>query len=210
MNMTVQPGIAFGTTTNCCGKLISGTKIDVEFLPICTFKPSIKDCMNSTLTEDKVVGTTWSQDVRQTDSPAPVSTLKTPRFPEHSEFTAGLSPDRQNNNALPHDQRESNVFDASLRALNRHRVDSAPVLKLVEFSIKMPDAKRVQLAADFTDWDKAPLDMVRFDGGMWSTTVPLPVGIYAYHFLVDGKCFNDPHAVRSGPDSSGNGYIQIK
>ena len=68
-----------------------------------------------------------------------------------------------------------------MRALNHRRrtSNSMPPLKLVEFSVELPEAGTVQLAADFTDWDDAPLDMIRFDSGVWSTTVPLPATLNA-------------------------------
>jgi hypothetical protein len=216
MNITVQPRMRIVPGAGTCGgNLISSTKIEVEFLPVSMFKPSIKDCMNSKLNEDKATHNDWSQDVSRMDSPGLVSTLKTPRFPDRSTLTEWLSLPESQTNGLPHDHHDSDVFDASLRALNRHQPhdNSMPGLKLVEFSLTRPDAKRVQLVADFTDWDEAPLDMVLFDRGIWSTTVPLPVGIYAYHFLVDGERYDDPRAVQSSPDGRGNcgdSYIQIK
>lgn len=85
-------------------------------------------------------------------------------------------------------------------------------LKLVEFSVELPDAKIVQLAADFTEWEEAPLDMMRFDSGIWVTTVPLPAGIYAYRFLADGEWYDDPRAARRDPDSPGAAktFVQVK
>lgn len=85
-------------------------------------------------------------------------------------------------------------------------------LKLVEFSVALPEAEIVQLAADFTDWDQAPLDMVRFEGGVWSTTVPLAAGIYPYRFLVDGRWYDDPRALRKKPGSlrATKAFVQVK
>jgi 1,4-alpha-glucan branching enzyme len=82
----------------------------------------------------------------------------------------------------------------------------------VEFSLHLPEARAVQLAADFTDWERSPIDMVPFEDGCWSTTVPLPAGIYAYRFLVDGRWYDDPLVTRLDPDSSHTSefYIQIK
>ena len=77
----------------------------------------------------------------------------------------------------------------------------APKLKLVEFSLNMPEAKSVQLAADFTEWEAAPIDMIRFGDGVWSTTVPLPPGDYAYRFLVDGNWYDEPRVARSNSNS---------
>ena len=65
----------------------------------------------------------------------------------------------------------------------------------------------VQLAADFTEWEKSPIDLIRFENGVWSTTVPLPPGVYAYRFLVDGHWYDDPRALRR---NHSNAVIQIK
>lgn len=87
-----------------------------------------------------------------------------------------------------------------------------PELKLVEFSLEMPGAKSVQLAADFTDWQSSPIDMIRFGDGVWSTTVPLPPGVYGYCFLVDGCWHEDPRAIRrvNLPGDIGKALIMVK
>lgn len=111
-------------------------------------------------------------------------------------------------------QLESNLFDASLRALNHRKAgeNTMPELRLVEFSLKMPVAKSVQLAADFTDWEESPIDLIRFGDGVWSTTVPLPPGNYAYRFLVDGHWHDDTHTARHNLSSSGTAkdFIKVK
>jgi hypothetical protein len=56
-----------------------------------------------------------------------------------------------------------------------------------EFHLAAPAAKSVKLAADFTDWEKSPLDLIRAEDGDWFTVVPLLPGNYAYHFIVDGR-----------------------
>lgn len=108
---------------------------------------------------------------------------------------------------------ERSVFDASMRALvNRQPENSMPGLKLVEFSLEKPDAKSVQLAADFTDWESSPIDMIRFGDGVWSTTVPLPPGVYGYFFLVDGQWHEDPRAMRqvNPPGGVAKALIMVK
>lgn len=106
------------------------------------------------------------------------------------------------------------LLDASLRALRqRKRTDnSMPPLKLVEFFLEVPGAKTVQLAADFTDWRENPVDMIRFDRGTWSTTVPLPPGVYAYRFLVDGEWYDDPRAIRRDSNACGaaKAFVHVK
>jgi 1,4-alpha-glucan branching enzyme len=122
-----------------------------------------------------------------------------PHFPESNSYTLWGGPEAFLA-GLQEAQRQNNLLDASLRALNhRQPVDNTlPELKLVEFSLAQPSASSVQLAADFTDWETAPIDMVRFADGVWATTIPLPAGVYAYRFLVDGQWHEDPGADRCG------------
>ena len=75
----------------------------------------------------------------------------------------------------------------------RHLPDN-PLNGLIntEFRLIMPQARTVQLAGDFTDWEKAPLDLMQAEDGTWFTIVPLLPGAYAYRFIVDGKWHDDP------------------
>ena len=67
-------------------------------------------------------------------------------------------------------------------------------LKNTEFQLQAPDARSVKLAADFTDWEISPLDLIRSASGVWFTLVPLLPGSYAYRFIVDGQWQDDPQA----------------
>jgi hypothetical protein len=69
-------------------------------------------------------------------------------------------------------------------------------LKKAEFHLIAPFAKSVKLAADFTEWENFPLDLIKSEGGVWHTVVPLPPGHYSYHFVVDGQWCDDPHPTR--------------
>jgi Glycogen recognition site of AMP-activated protein kinase len=70
--------------------------------------------------------------------------------------------------------------------------NSQPELKITEFHLEAPFAKSVKLAADFTEWGKSPLDMMKSEDGLWFITVPLPPGPCSYRFIVDGRWFDDP------------------
>ncbi len=65
-------------------------------------------------------------------------------------------------------------------------------LHFVEFSLRAPSAGRVELAADFTHWEKSPVPLRPAGSGLWEITVPLPAGTYRYRFLVDGQPQLDP------------------
>jgi enterochelin esterase-like enzyme len=65
----------------------------------------------------------------------------------------------------------------------------------VEFRIKAPEARKVQLqpGGDDNGLGKGPIDMARADDGTWSVTTPAAVpGFHYYWFLVDGVAMNDP------------------
>jgi hypothetical protein len=87
--------------------------------------------------------------------------------------------------------------DSPNNSVTRKRA-SRPVigLKKAEFHLIAPFAKSVKLAADFTEWEQFPLDLVKSEGGVWYTVVPLPPGSYSYRFIVDGQWCDDPHPAR--------------
>jgi len=58
-------------------------------------------------------------------------------------------------------------------------------LKKIEFRLAAVKAKTVQLAADFTNWHKAPIRMARNSAGVWEARVCLAPGKYRYRYLVD-------------------------
>jgi 1,4-alpha-glucan branching enzyme len=62
----------------------------------------------------------------------------------------------------------------------------------VTFSFYAPEAKAVLLAAEFTDWQKAPLSFKKDKKGLWKKTVSLAPGRYQYRLLVDGQWHDDP------------------
>lgn len=57
-----------------------------------------------------------------------------------------------------------------------------------------PDAKSVELAGDFNNWDPAatPLKLT-VDKGEFETTLKLPPGRYSYRLIVDGRWIHDKH-----------------
>jgi hypothetical protein len=86
-----------------------------------------------------------------------------------------------------------------------------PTLKNTEFQFTAPSAISVKLAADFTDWEKSPLDLTKNSDGVWSTLVVLLPGRYHYRFIVDGTWCNDPNCAELIPNAfgSGNSVIEI-
>jgi 1,4-alpha-glucan branching enzyme len=76
--------------------------------------------------------------------------------------------------------------------------DSLPDIQFVEFSLVAPDAKSVELAADFNRWRPESLPLEQEEGGRWQVIVPLPPGEYHYAFRVDGAWVQDPDAEGKG------------
>jgi hypothetical protein len=93
-----------------------------------------------------------------------------------------------------------NRDDSSVRKAPNH---SLIELKATEFHLEAPFAESVKLAADFTDWEQFPLDMIKSKDGVWYTAVPLPAGHYSYRFIVDGQWCDDPHPVQLAPNPFG-------
>ncbi len=83
--------------------------------------------------------------------------------------------------------------------------------KEVVFQVNAPAAGTVALAADFTDWDKAPLRMLSLGDGVWQLKVALPQGRHCYKFLVDGRWLEDPHSPERVPNAFGttDGVIDV-
>ena len=80
---------------------------------------------------------------------------------------------------------------------------STQELKRTEFSLEALSAKSVKLAGDFTNWEKAPLEMTKANNGVWRVEVPLASGNYSYRFIVDGQWRDDPNCASRIPNPFG-------
>jgi 1,4-alpha-glucan branching enzyme len=74
------------------------------------------------------------------------------------------------------------------------------------FVLRAPQATRVELVGDFTDWHRGRLPMRGPDAdGRWTARVRLPAGRYEYLFLVeDEQWVSDPLAITHRPDGFGH------
>lgn len=81
----------------------------------------------------------------------------------------------------------------------------------VRFRFEAPKARAVKLVADFTGWDKRPLELLPDDSGNWQITVDLPPGRYAYRFIVDGEWCDDPacQECEVNPFGTHNAVIEV-
>lgn len=75
-------------------------------------------------------------------------------------------------------------------------------LRTVQFVFRGPDAQRVSVVGDFTDWDAGRLVMTRdSSSGLWSASMALSPGRHVYAFLMDDTVWvRDPRAP-SAPDA---------
>jgi hypothetical protein len=80
--------------------------------------------------------------------------------------------------------------------------EGAAALRPVQLVFRAPQAKRVSVVGDFTDWDPTKAVMTRDSGsGLWSVALALPPGRHVYAFLVDDSVWvRDPRAP-AAPDA---------
>jgi 1,4-alpha-glucan branching enzyme len=80
-----------------------------------------------------------------------------------------------------------------------------------EFKFEAPLAGSVQLAANFTDWEKFPIHMSKSEEGIWHAVIPLPPGDHSYRFIVDGQWCDDPHPAFcvANPFGTTNAVIKV-
>jgi 1,4-alpha-glucan branching enzyme len=76
-------------------------------------------------------------------------------------------------------------------------------LKKQTFRVTEPNAQKVLLAGDFTDWQNRAVPMRKEPDGIWSVTVSLPPGKHAYLFMVDGQWCEDPECSLRVPNPYG-------
>jgi Glycogen recognition site of AMP-activated protein kinase len=140
---------------------------------------------------------------------APAAALKSAPLLDQTPFTDLMSHPDKLEAALKNAKIENDAFDASrtfsqgfANRITSKNSDSSraekPVnrslveLKTTEFHLEAPFAESVKLVADFTAWEKFPLDMIKSEDGVWHITVPLRPGHYSYRFIVDGEWCDDP------------------
>jgi 1,4-alpha-glucan branching enzyme len=66
-------------------------------------------------------------------------------------------------------------------------------------------------AGDFTEWEKTPIKMSKWESGAWCATILLAPGQYHYKFKVDGQWQDDPWAPANRPNPFGtsDGMLEI-
>ncbi len=81
----------------------------------------------------------------------------------------------------------------------------------VLFSYYAPDAKKVDVVADFNEWQVNDTPLKNMEGtGLWQKLVPLTKGRYEYKFFVDGHWRTDPdNPNRVASEFGENSYIEV-
>ncbi|HAH32281.1 MAG TPA: hypothetical protein DCL44_08210 [Elusimicrobia bacterium] len=87
--------------------------------------------------------------------------------------------------------RQARLPETHYRGLRRDEPPQ-PELRFVKFSVKLAEAKKVKVAADFNKWDPNSLELVKTGVNIWESIVPLPPGVYRYLYNIDGQNILDP------------------
>jgi hypothetical protein len=100
------------------------------------------------------------------------------------------------------------VLLASTFALTPRSQNSAEKQVLVQFRFDAPQATRVALAGNFTNWQPS-VQLTRSAGGVWTVVVPLVEGVHKYSFVIDGKVWQTDPLAPSVSDGFGGANSQI-
>jgi hypothetical protein len=86
----------------------------------------------------------------------------------------------------------------------RFAAEAAEGVRVVQFVFVAPGASRVTLVGDFNGWDTDATPMQKGAPGIWSVSLPLPVGRHHYAFVVDDEQWAaDPAAPQAVADDFG-------
>jgi AMP-activated protein kinase-like protein len=69
------------------------------------------------------------------------------------------------------------------------------------FVFVAPAARSVSIVGDFNDWSVEATPLALTSDGVWSVTVPLPLGRHEYQFVVDGKEWKQDPAAPQAPEN---------
>lgn len=176
------------------GVSLTTTHINVRFVMALALQLQIKHPMKTALTENKPA----VLEIAPPSSQTPFADLML--HPEKLEA------------ALKTAKIENDAFAASRRFGRNHAGNShsPPELKETGFFLEASFAQSVKLAADFTDWEKFPLDMIKSEDDVWFIFVPLAPGSYSYRFIVDGVWCDDPHSILHEPNPFGTANAVVR
>ncbi len=213
---------------------VSMTSIKILFAAISPIQLHINHAMkNSVPIQNKSLIPSLFQIASHLEDFVPATNSKSPTPSEPSGFADLMLHREKLEEALKVAKSKNDAFDASRKfsespakratrsAASQNFDDSSAEkssshslieLKATEFHLEAPFAESVKLAADFTEWEKFPLDMMKSENGVWYTTVPLPPGHYSYRFIVDGEWCDDPISVlqlHDNPFGRANAVMEV-
>jgi 1,4-alpha-glucan branching enzyme len=82
----------------------------------------------------------------------------------------------------------------------------------VIFVASYPQAKSVQIAGDFNNWQPEKNPMRKTEDNAWHARIPLVKGVYHYRFVVDGHWQQDPYNEATEPNPYGgmNSVLKVE
>ena len=199
----------------------SATKINVKFAPLTFANIRIRSLMKNPLTIE--LGSNYStlfQMAAQMDVP-PLPRISQPAWALASRNgsdlktgTTGLKSAKNKKSTARNSTGKTLKLTMELAAKNAPPHNNGGLeseLKAIEFRLVAPEASSVKIAADFTNWEKCPLAMIKSENGNWSAALSLPPGQYSYRFIVDGEWCDDPCSTRrtQNPFGSANSVVDV-
>lgn len=104
---------------------------------------------------------------------------------EYYDYTAGAI-EQSAQTTAPDKEASKQVLQPAAEKLNTE-------IKFRNFFLTFPEAKKVELQADFNGWGQTPLLLHPYARGYFEVSVALAAGEYKYVFVVDGKDVLDPN-----------------
>ena len=80
----------------------------------------------------------------------------------------------------------------------------------IELEFFAPEAKKVQIAGDFNNWNPEKAPLKKASDGKWRIALQLKPGRYEYRYFVDGNWQNDQRSVECVPNVFGTWNCVVK
>src|SRR3990172_259302 len=93
---------------------------------------------------------------------------------------------------------------AGKKGAGKRKITKEASTRKVLFELQASEAKEVNLAGEFNNWDTAAHPMKKDKDGVWKTILSLEPGKYEYRFFIDGRWENDPKCPFCVPNEFGS------
>lgn len=96
--------------------------------------------------------------------------------------------------------------------LERNVLRKKELGKSIKFKFFAPEAREVNVAGSFNEWNPGAFSLSRWNDGSWSGEIRLEPGRYEYRFLVDQRWENDQRPVETVPNPFGswNSILEVR